>query len=94
MPSAMSQAKSDESSTLKSPGHAVRRAVSKVGTVSTASRRFNSGAFVAARDRLQGSTTASEDGATGWKLSKQDAIKAARLAGVMTPSGKLAAKYK
>lgn len=90
----MSQAKSDKTSTLKTPGYAVRGALSKAGALSTASRRSNSGAFVAARDRLQGSTTASEDGATGWKLSKQDAIKAARLAGVMTPSGKLAAKYK
>ena len=94
MPSAISQAKSDKTSTLKTPRYAVRRAVAKVSAVSTPSGRSDSGAFVAARDRLQGATAASEGGATGWKLSKQDAIKAARLAGVMTPSGKLAAKYK
>jgi hypothetical protein len=55
---------------------------------------METGAFVAARKRLQGSAAPAHASATGWKLSEADAVKAAKLAGVMTPLGKLVSKYR
>lgn len=60
----------------------------------SAPARMETGAFVAARKRLQGAAAPAHASATGWKLSEADAVKAAKLAGVMTPLGKLVSKYR
>lgn len=94
MPNAAAQQKSSKRSSTQTKEVAARHVGSKDKGSSTLSRDSKTGAFVAARNRLQGVGNKSDLGATGWKLSKADAIKAARLAGVMTASGKLSPKYK